>query len=129
MVPENGADPDYDPELYQLGFSICSCLLSVFQYRHGQYSFTKSGSDLKPIKFLDSDSHTYIAMLLWSTWKGLGWGAIMYLASIAGIDQEMYEGSPCRRCGKISTDALYHTSGADAYLLCYADAFCCKLLK
>ena len=21
---------------------------------------------------------------------------------------------PCRRCGKISTDALYHTSGADA---------------
>ena len=47
MVPENGADPDYDPELYQLGFSICSCLLSVFQYRHGQYSFTKSGSDLK----------------------------------------------------------------------------------
>ena len=92
MVPENGADPDYDPELYQLGFSICSCLLSVFQYRHGQYSFTKIwGVILKPIKFLDSDSHTYIAMLLWSTWKGLGWGAIMYLASIAGIDQEMYE--------------------------------------
>ncbi len=49
------------------------------------------GVILKPIKFLDSDSHTYIAMLLWSTWKGLGWGAIMYLASIAGIDQEMYE--------------------------------------
>ncbi len=48
------------------------------------------GVILKPIKFLDSDSHTYIAMLLWSTWKGLGWGAIMYLASIAGIDQEMY---------------------------------------
>lgn len=45
----------------------------------------------EPIKFLDSDSHTYLAMLLWSTWKGLGWGAIMYLASIAGIDQEQYE--------------------------------------
>lgn len=45
----------------------------------------------EPIKFLDSDSHTYLWMLLWNTWKGLGWGAIMYLASIASIDQELYE--------------------------------------
>ncbi len=44
-----------------------------------------------PIKFLDNDSHTYLWMLMWNTWKGLGWGAIMYLASIAGIDQEQYE--------------------------------------
>lgn len=43
------------------------------------------------INFLDSDSHTYLAMWLWGTWKGLGWGAIMYLAAIAGIDQELYE--------------------------------------
>lgn len=44
-----------------------------------------------PIKFLDSDSHTWLWMILWNTWKGLGWGSIMYLASIAGIDQELYE--------------------------------------
>ncbi|WFR58872.1 ABC transporter permease subunit [Anaerocolumna sp. AGMB13025] len=43
------------------------------------------------INFLDSDTHTYLAMWLWGTWKGLGWGAIMYLAAIAGIDQELYE--------------------------------------
>lgn len=45
----------------------------------------------EPIKFLDSDSHVWLSMILWSTWKGLGWGSIMYLASIAGIDQELYE--------------------------------------
>ena len=45
----------------------------------------------EPLKFLDSDSHTWLSMLLWNTWKGLGWGAIMYLASITGIDQEQYE--------------------------------------
>ncbi|MGN0205204.1 MAG: ABC transporter permease [Coprococcus sp.] len=45
----------------------------------------------EPVRFLDSDSHTWLAMLLWNTWKGLGWGAIMYLASITGIDQEQYE--------------------------------------
>lgn len=58
------------------------------------------GVILKPIKFLDIDSHTYIAMLLWSTWKGLGWGAIMYLASIAGIDQEMYEAARVDGAGR-----------------------------
>jgi putative aldouronate transport system permease protein len=44
-----------------------------------------------PIKFLDSDSHTWLSMLLWYTWKGLGWGSIMYLAAIAGVDQELYD--------------------------------------
>lgn len=45
----------------------------------------------EPIKFLDSDSHTWLKMLLWGIWKGLGWGSIMYLAGIAGIDPELYE--------------------------------------
>ncbi len=45
----------------------------------------------EPIKFLDSGTHVWLKMILWSTWKGLGRGAIMYLAAIAGIDQEMFE--------------------------------------
>ena len=44
-----------------------------------------------PIKFLDSPNHVWLAMFLWGTWKGLGWGAILYLASISGIDQSLYE--------------------------------------
>jgi len=30
-------------------------------------------------------------LLLSSTWKGCGWGAILYLAAITGINQELYE--------------------------------------
>ncbi len=45
----------------------------------------------RDINFLFSDGNVWVSMLLWSTWKGLGWGAIMYLAAIAGIDQELYE--------------------------------------
>lgn len=55
-----------------------------------------------PIKFLDSDSHTWLSMLLWNTWKGLGWGAIMYLASIAGIDQELYEAAKVDGAGRFN---------------------------
>ena len=43
------------------------------------------------INFLASDSHTWLTMTAWNVWKSLGWGAIMYLAAIAGIDQELYE--------------------------------------
>lgn len=44
-----------------------------------------------PLKFLDSDNHTWLSMLLWYQWKGLGWSSIMYLAAITGVDQELYE--------------------------------------
>ncbi|MCA0758079.1 ABC transporter permease subunit [Paenibacillus sp. N4] len=43
------------------------------------------------VNFLASDSYTWLKMALWDLWKGLGWGAILYMAAIAGIDQELYE--------------------------------------
>jgi len=43
------------------------------------------------IQFLATDKHVWLTMTAWHLWKGLGWGAIMYLAAIAGIDQELYE--------------------------------------
>ncbi len=43
------------------------------------------------INFLASADHIWFKMWLWSTWKGLGWSAIVYIAAIAGIDQEQYE--------------------------------------
>ena len=49
------------------------------------------GAIAEPIRFLDSPEHTWLKMMLWNIWKGLGWGSIMYLAAIAGIDQEVYE--------------------------------------
>jgi putative aldouronate transport system permease protein len=51
----------------------------------------KLGTITSPIKFLDGDSHTWLFMILWYTWKSLGWGSIMYLAAIAGVDQELYD--------------------------------------
>ena len=41
--------------------------------------------------YLASADYTWIKMLLWGTWKGLGWSAIVYIAGIAGIDQQLYE--------------------------------------
>lgn len=53
-----------------------------------------------PIKILDSPDFTYLKMILWNLWKGLGWGAILYLASIAGTDQELYEAARVDGAGR-----------------------------
>ncbi len=45
----------------------------------------------KPILFLQSSSHVWLSMWLWQTWKTLGWSAIMYIAAITGIDEELFE--------------------------------------
>ena len=41
--------------------------------------------------YLQIADHTWLKMLLWGTWKGIGWSAIIYIAGIAGIDQQLYE--------------------------------------
>ena len=45
----------------------------------------------EPILFLQSSDHVWLTQWLWLTWKNLGWAAIMYIAAISGIDEEMFE--------------------------------------
>lgn len=40
---------------------------------------------------LQSGDNVWITQTLLSLWKSLGWSAIVYFATIAGLDQEMYE--------------------------------------
>jgi len=44
-----------------------------------------------PIAFMKSSDHVWFTQWLWLTWKNAGWAAIMYLAAITGIDEEMME--------------------------------------
>ena len=51
----------------------------------------KSGLIKQPILFLQSSSHVWFTQWLWLTWKNLGWAAIMYIAAISSIDDEMIQ--------------------------------------
>ncbi len=51
----------------------------------------KMGVLERPVLFLQSSEHVWGSMWLWSTWKSLGWSAIMYIAAISGIDEELFE--------------------------------------
>lgn len=54
----------------------------------------------RPIQFLQFNDHVYLKMWFWNTWKDLGWNAIMYLAAISSIDQELYEAAKADGAGR-----------------------------
>lgn len=49
---------------------------------------------------LMSSSGHWFKMLAWGTWKGVGWSAIIYIAGIAGIDQQLYEAATVDGAGR-----------------------------
>lgn len=83
--------------VYMIAFSLFSSTGLVNSI------LTDSGLITAPIKFLDTDQHVWLTMTLWSIWKGLGWGAIIYLAAIAGIDQSLYESARIDGAGRFQT--------------------------
>lgn len=50
--------------------------------------------------FLVGNEGIWLKMYLWGTWKGLGWGAIIYIAGISGIDQALYEAATIDGAGR-----------------------------
>lgn len=51
--------------------------------------------------FLFDKNWTYPIIVIESLWKSVGWGSIVYLAAISGIDQELYEASKIDGANKI----------------------------
>ncbi len=56
---------------------------------------------LEPIFFLGDPEWFRFTLVLSSIWKGLGWGSIIYLAAIAGIDPQLYEAAVIDGAGRL----------------------------
>jgi putative aldouronate transport system permease protein len=73
-------------------FSVDAGLVNRFLIDYGYID--------KGVNFLLSGDHIWLKMTAWNIWKGLGWGAIIYFAAIAGIDQELYEAATIDGAGR-----------------------------
>ena len=72
--------------VYAIAFAIFSTDGFINSFLRNVCGVTGANTD-----YLASADWTWAKMLLWGTWKGLGWSAIVYIAGIAGIDQQLYE--------------------------------------
>jgi putative aldouronate transport system permease protein len=79
---------------------LSAMVIEVFSPQRGIINFfiTLVGGD--PINFM-SDKASFIPILiLTDMWKEVGWGAIIYLASIASIDPQLYEAAEMDGAGR-----------------------------
>ena len=52
------------------------------------------------VNMLMGGEHIWLKMLAWGLWKGIGWSAIIYIAAISGIDQQLYEAATVDGAGR-----------------------------
>jgi len=57
---------------------------------------------------LMSGTNVWLRMWAWGTWKGLGWSAIIYIASLSGIDPQLYEAATVDGAGRFRR--MWHIS-------------------
>ncbi|MBQ7635920.1 MAG: sugar ABC transporter permease [Lachnospiraceae bacterium] len=56
----------------------------------------------EPIPFLNEPNHWIATYIFMGIWQSFGWGSIIYLAAIAGINPELYEAASVDGAGRFS---------------------------
>lgn len=79
---------------------LSAMIVEVFSPQRGiiNYFITLVGGD--PINFLSDKSSFIPILILTDMWKEVGWGAIIYLATIASIDPQLYEAAEMDGAGR-----------------------------
>lgn len=81
-----------------LVYAIAFCIFSTDGFLSSM--FVNMGIWSEGKNLLMSGDHMWIKMWAWGTWKGIGWSAIIYIAAISGIDQQLYEAATVDGAGR-----------------------------
>ena len=81
---------------------IASVALNLFKPETGLVNILlkKAGWIEKGIPFLTEKWHWAVSYLVIGVWQNMGWGTIIYLAAITGIDAELYEAATIDGAGR-----------------------------
>lgn len=76
---------------------------NLFNYEHGFISGILSFFGKEPIDFYNSPLYWIPIVILVSAWKSIGYGTVVYLATIMGIDSSIYEAAEIDGASKFQT--------------------------
>ncbi len=81
---------------------IASVSLNLFKPETGLINILLKNAGLieQGIPFLTEKWHWSVTYLLIGVWQNMGWGSIIYLAAITGIDAELYEAATIDGAGR-----------------------------
>lgn len=81
-----------------LVYAVAFCIFSTDGFVSSL--LVNSGVWTEGKNMLMGDDQIWLKMLAWSMWKGLGWGAILYIAAITAIDPQLYEAATVDGAGR-----------------------------
>ncbi|GGA31012.1 ABC transporter permease [Paenibacillus physcomitrellae] len=80
---------------------IGGIMLQVFATNTGIVNLLLGHLGIDPIPFLTNKYNWLVTYLAVGIWQSAGWGTIIYLAAIAGINSELYEAASVDGAGRI----------------------------
>lgn len=72
----------------------------LFSASNGVVNTLLSNMGASPIPFLQDDTWWLITYILIGVWQSMGWGTIIYLAAITGVNPELYEAAKVDGAGR-----------------------------
>ncbi|MCI8623909.1 MAG: sugar ABC transporter permease [Provencibacterium sp.] len=78
---------------------ICG-ILRDFTSMNGLFNSLRGLFGLDPVLFLSESSWFRPLYIGSDIWQGVGWGSIIYIAALAGVDQELYEAAKIDGAGR-----------------------------
>ncbi len=70
---------------------VGSIAYSLLSYETGTLNGVLSGMGIDPVNFYGEPGWWPFIIVMFSAWKGVGYGVVVYLAAILGVDNSLYE--------------------------------------
>jgi putative aldouronate transport system permease protein len=102
---------------------VYSLMVAVFSPYGGIVNSLRKSLGLNTIFFLGEERYFYLFVIFSDIWKGAGWGSIIYLSALSGINPELYESAYLDGAGRLKCTwyiTLPGIKGTVGILLIYA---------
>lgn len=72
---------------------VAGIATNLFALQEGTINAVLQRMGIGPIPFLSSEGWWIVTYVICNVWKEIGWGTIIYLAALTGVDETLYEAS------------------------------------
>lgn len=72
---------------------VAGIATNLFALQEGTINVVLQKMGIGPIPFLSSEGWWIFTYVICNVWKEIGWGTIIYLAALTGVDETLYEAS------------------------------------
>lgn len=82
--------------------ALVNILIVMFSYSEGVFNNLRDAMGMERINYIAEPSYFVPIYVLMNLWRSVGWGTIIYIASMANVNTELYEAADMDGAGRFS---------------------------